>query len=57
MIKTKRTIGAILAFVSVALCLFCGCSGVPAKLEGDLIEINSSPKARNQLRISFVQEK
>ena len=53
MIKTKRTIGAILVLVLFALCLFCGCSGVPAKLEGDLIEINSSSESSEPITDFF----
>ena len=42
MVKTKYIISSALAFMLLALCLFCGCSRDPVKLEGELIEINSS---------------
>ena len=42
MVKIKYFIPSVVAFMLFALCLFGGCSEEPVKLEGDLIDINSS---------------
>lgn len=52
MVKIKYIISSVI-FIFLALCLFCGCSEKPVKLEGDLIDINSSSNSTEPITDFF----